>query len=97
MQNGNLIAVRPKRQFSVAVNKEKLNKIVNLGFDEELSHEALYVSRGKTQKALKWLFGKPQRLCIREWDIRYDTSSNKIYYANNTTKRTQWHRPIIPG
>jgi len=96
MQNGNLISVRPKRQFSVPVNKGKLNKIVNLGFDEELSHEALYVSRGKTQKALKWLFGKPQRLCICEWDIRYDTRSKKVYYANNTSKQTQWHRPIVP-
>mmetsp|Transcript_11045 Transcript_11045/g.27126 ORF Transcript_11045/g.27126 Transcript_11045/m.27126 type:complete len:137 (-) Transcript_11045:6-416(-) len=32
---------------------------------------------------------------VKEWDIRFDKRANRVYYANNSRKFTQWTRPIV--
>ena len=49
--------------------------------DEETSHDIFIEYLGENQPP-------------SEWEKRYDTYTQKIYYANKRTRMTQWENPL---
>ncbi len=31
----------------------------------------------------------------KDWEVFHSKKSNRLYYYNNVTKRTQWHHPAL--
>mmetsp|Transcript_4127 Transcript_4127/g.9687 ORF Transcript_4127/g.9687 Transcript_4127/m.9687 type:complete len:688 (-) Transcript_4127:244-2307(-) len=85
---------RPSRSRFPPVDGNQLASLTNMGFNKDLSQEALIRNANDIQRSVQWLSTSPVPLSTA-WDLRVDNKTRRLYYANREGKFTQWDRPII--